>query len=225
MRKHGVNKFIFSSTAAVYGMPERIPIAEEDRKLPINPYGASKLMVEQILEDYAQAYDFRSIRFRYFNAAGADPDAEIGEAHVPETHLIPLILDAALGRRENIKVFGTDYETKDGTCVRDYIHVNDLADAHIRGVDYLLAGGGTGYFNLGSGAGFTVREMLETVRTVTGRNFKVVETARRPGDPPFLIASSNKAQKVLDWKTSYSLEEIVQTAWTWQKGLADKKLA
>ena len=170
------------------------------------------------------AYDFRSIRFRYFNAAGADPDAEIGEAHVPETHLIPLILDAALGRRESIKVFGTDYETKDGTCVRDYIHVNDLADAHIRGVDYLLEGGVTSYFNLGSGSGFTVREMLETVRRVTGRDFKVVETERRSGDPAYLIASSDKAQKVLDWKISYSLEDIVRTAWAWQKGLADKTL-
>ena len=224
MRKHSIDKFIFSSTAAVYGMPERIPIAEEDCKAPINPYGKSKLMVEQILEDYAQAYDFRSIRFRYFNAAGADPDAEIGEAHVPETHLIPLILDAALGRRENIKVFGTDYETKDGTCVRDYIHVNDLADAHIRGAEYLLNGGVTSYFNLGSGSGFTVREMLETVRKVTGRDFKVVETERRPGDPAYLIASSDKAQKVLDWKISYSLEDIVRTAWAWQKGLADRTL-
>jgi UDP-glucose 4-epimerase len=225
MRKNGVDKFIFSSTAAVYGVPERIPIAEEDRKEPINPYGASKLMVERILEDYAHAYDFRSIRFRYFNAAGADPEAEIGEAHVPEPHLIPLILDAALGRRKNIKVFGTDYETKDGTCVRDYIHVNDLADAHIRGVDYLLEGGMTSYFNLGSGSGFTVREMLETVRRVTGRDFKVEETERRPGDPPYLIASSDKARNVLHWKPGYSLEDIVRTAWAWQKGLTDKKLA
>jgi len=224
MRKHAIDKFIFSSTAAVYGMPERMPIAEEDRKAPINPYGKSKLMVEQILEDYAQAYDFRSIRFRYFNAAGADPDAEIGEAHVPETHLIPLILDAALGRRESIKVFGTDYETKDGTCVRDYIHVNDLADAHIRGAEYLLDGGQTGYFNLGSGSGFTVREMIETVRKVTGREINVAETERRPGDPPYLIASSDKAQKVLDWKISYSLEDIVRTAWVWQKCLADRTL-
>ena len=225
MRKHGVDKFIFSSTAAVYGIPERIPIDEEDRKNPINPYGASKLMVERILEDYAQAYDFRSIRFRYFNAAGADPDAEIGEAHVPEPHLIPLILDAALGRRESIRVFGTDYDTKDGTCVRDYIHVNDLADAHIRGIDYLIEGGETSYFNLGSGTGFTVREMLEAVRTVTGRDFTVEETGRRPGDPPFLIASSEKAQKVLDWKTSYSLEDIVRTAWDWQKCLTDRTLS
>lgn len=225
MRKHGVNRFIFSSTAAVYGMPERMPIDEEDQKNPINPYGASKLMVERVLEDYAHAYDFRSIRFRYFNAAGADPEAEIGEAHVPETHLIPLILDAALGRRESIRVFGTDYETKDGTCVRDYIHVNDLADAHIRGIDYLLEGGKTSYFNLGSGSGFTVWEMLETVRKVTGRNFNVVETERRPGDPPFLIASSDKAQKTLNWELSYSLEDIVRTAWTWQKCLADRTLS
>jgi UDP-glucose 4-epimerase len=217
MRKHIINKFIFSSTAAIYGMPERMPIREEDRKLPINPYGRSKLMVEEILEDYAAAYGFKSIRFRYFNAAGADPEREIGEAHVPETHLIPLILDAAAGKRECIKIFGTDYETRDGTCVRDYIHVNDLADAHIKGVAYLLDGGETNYFNLGSGCGFTVREMIETTRTVTKRAVMAVEKERRPGDPPSLIASSDKAQKILDWKLLYSLEDIIRTAWNWHQ--------
>ena len=224
MRKHGINKFIFSSTAAVYGMPERTPIEEEDRKLPINPYGKSKLMIEEILDDYSSAYGFRSIRFRYFNAAGADPEREIGEAHVPETHLIPLLLDAAIGRRKDIKVFGTDYETKDGTCVRDYIHVNDLADAHIRGVDYLLDGGNTNYFNLGSGSGFTVREMIQTAKKITTKDFAVVETDRRPGDPPYLIACSDKAQKKLDWKLQHSLEDIIITAWNWHQTMAGRKL-
>jgi len=224
MRKHNINKFIFSSTAAVYGMPEQMPIREEDHKSPINPYGRSKLMVEEILEDYAAAYDFKSIRFRYFNAAGADPDREIGEAHVPETHLIPLILDAAAGKRDCIKIFGTDYETTDGTCVRDYIHVNDLADAHIRGVQYLLDGGETNYFNLGSGSGFTVREMIETARTVTNRNVTVVETERRAGDPPSLIASSDKAQRILHWKLSCSLEDIVRTAWSWHQHMVGTAL-
>jgi UDP-glucose 4-epimerase len=224
MRKHTINKFIFSSTAAVYGMPEQMPIREEDHKSPINPYGRSKLMVEEILEDYAAAYDFKSIRFRYFNAAGADLEREIGEAHVPETHLIPLILDAAAGKRDCIKIFGTDYETKDGTCVRDYIHVNDLADAHIRGVQYLLDGGETNYFNLGSGSGFTVREMIETARTVTNRNVTAVETERRAGDPPSLIASSDKAQRILHWKLSCSLEDIVRTAWSWHQHMVGTAL-
>lgn len=223
MRKHAINKFIFSSTAAVYGMPERIPIKEEDIKLPINPYGKSKLMVEEILEDYSSAYGFKSIRFRYFNAAGADPDREIGEAHVPETHLIPLILDAAAGKRENIKIYGTDYETKDGTCVRDYVHVNDLADAHIRGVEYLLAGGDTNCFNLGSGSGFTVREMIQTVKKVTRKDFTIVETGRRPGDPAYLIACSDKAQSLLNWKLRYGLEDIILTAWNWNQEMLSRK--
>ncbi len=220
MRTHGVNKFIFSSTAAVYGLPERIPITEDAGMLPINPYGRSKCMVEQILADYAEAYDFRSISFRYFNAAGADPEGEIGEAHVPETHLIPLIFDAAAGRRECVKVYGTDYDTRDGTCVRDYIHVNDLADAHIRGVSYLLNGGKTDCFNLGSGNGFSVREMIATVRTITNRDIPVVETARRPGDPPVLIASSEKAQHLLDWRCAFSLADIIRTAWNWHQRLS-----
>ncbi len=224
MKKHNIDKFIFSSTAAVYGMPEKIPIGEEDRKQPINPYGKSKLMVEAILDDYFSAYGFKSIRFRYFNAAGADPEGEIGEAHVPETHLIPLILDAALGRRENIKIFGTDYETKDGTCVRDYIHVNDLADAHIRGIEYLLGGGDTNYFNLGSGSGFTVREMIHVAKKVTKRDFKVIEIDRRPGDPPYLIAHSDKAQKILKFRQHHDLEDIIKTAWDWHQHMVNRTL-
>lgn len=217
MRRHNVNKLIFSSTAATYGMPGKIPIEEDDPKVPINPYGWTKWMIERILEDYAAAYGFKSIRFRYFNAAGCDPDREVGEAHVPESHLIPLILDAAIGKRESIKVFGTDYETKDGTCVRDYVHVNDLADAHIKGVQYLLDGGDCNYFNLGSGNGFSVTEMIDMVKKVTKKDFKVVITDRRPGDPAFLIAKSDKAQKTLGWKIEYGLDRIIQTAWDWHQ--------
>jgi UDP-glucose 4-epimerase len=224
MRRNNINKFIFSSTAATYGMPEKMPISEDDIKIPINPYGQTKLMVEHILDDYDKAYGFKSVRFRYFNAAGADHDGETGEAHVPETHLIPLILDAAAGKRENIKIFGTDYPTKDGTAVRDYVHVNDLADAHIKGLEYLLKGGNTNYFNLGAGNGFSVREVIETVKKVTGKDFNVVETSRRAGDPPFLIAKSDKARTTLHWEIKYSLEEIVKTAWEWHKSLSDKKL-
>jgi UDP-glucose 4-epimerase len=219
MRRHNVNKFIFSSTAAVYGMPEKMPIEEDDRKIQINPYGRTKWMIEQILEDYSAAYGLKTIRFRYFNAAGADPDKEIGEAHVPETHLIPLILDAAAGKRESIKVFGTDYETKDGTAVRDYVHVFDLAEAHILGLKYLLDGGATNYFNLGIGDGFSVREMIQVVKKVTGKDFKVIETERRAGDPPYLIAKSDKVSKTLGWKPKYSLEEIIRTAWNWHQKL------
>ncbi|MDK2885938.1 MAG: UDP-glucose 4-epimerase [Thermosipho sp. (in: thermotogales)] len=215
MLKNNIKKFIFSSTAAVYGHPERIPIKEDDPKNPINPYGRSKWMVEQILEDYDKAYGLKSIRFRYFNAAGADEETEIGEAHNPETHLIPLILDAALGVREDIKIFGTDYDTKDGTCIRDFIHVNDLADAHIKGLEYLLDGGETDYFNLGSGDGYSVREVIDAVKRVTKTNFKVVEADRRPGDPPYLIANSEKARKKLGWSPKYSLEEIIETAFKW----------
>jgi len=224
MRLAGLNRFIFSSTAAVYGMPERIPIEEDDRKSPINPYGRTKWMVEQILEDYAEAYGFNSVRFRYFNAAGADPDGEVGEAHVPETHLIPLVLDAAAGRRQSIKIFGTDYETRDGTAIRDYVHVNDLADAHVRGLEYLLDGGKTDYFNLGSGNGFSVREIIESSRKITGRDFRVDEAPRREGDPAFLVAKSDKAASKLGWKTTFSPEEIVRTAWGWHQRLPGMKL-
>lgn len=224
MRRHSVNKLIFSSTAATYGMPEKIPIEEDDIKIPINPYGRTKLMIENILEDYSAAYGFKSIRFRYFNAAGADPDMEIGESHIPESHLIPLVLDAAIGKRESIKIFGTDYETKDGTAIRDYVHVNDLADAHIKGVQYLLDGGDTNYFNLGVGDGFSVREVIDTVKKVTQKDFKVVETERRAGDPPFLIAKSDKAKSKLGWKINYSLEDMIETAWKWHKKLINLKL-
>lgn len=224
MRVNDINNFIFSSTAAVYGIPKKIPIEEDDLKSPINPYGMSKYMIENILDDYTKAYNFNSIRFRYFNASGADTDCEIGERHIPETHLIPLILQAASGHRESIKIFGTDYPTEDGTAVRDYVHVNDLADAHIKGLEYLLNGGTSNYFNLGSGNGYSVREVIDTVRKVTGKDFNVIETERREGDPPYLVAQSIKAEKMLGWKISFSLEEIVKTAWNWHLTLSDKGL-
>lgn len=224
MRKNNVDKFIFSSTAAVYGTPEKIPILEDDVKKPINPYGRTKYMVEEILDDYNQSYGFKSIRFRYFNASGADFDGELGEAHIPETHLIPLILQAASGERESIKVYGTDYPTPDGTAVRDFVHVNDLAEAHIKGLEYLLNGGQTNYFNLGSGNGYSVKEVIDAVKKVTGKDFKVVETERRAGDPPFLVAESSKAKAMLDWSVKIGLDDIIKTAWNWNNIKSGKNL-
>ncbi|MCX7593362.1 MAG: UDP-glucose 4-epimerase GalE [Fischerella sp.] len=213
-----VNKFVFSSTCATYGVPEVIPIPEEHPQNPINPYGASKLMVERVLCDFDVAYDFKSVIFRYFNAAGADPGGLLGEDHNPETHLIPLVLQTALGKRESISVFGTDYPTPDGTCIRDYIHVNDLADAHVLGLEYLLKGGDSEVFNLGNGNGFSVREVIDTAKHVTGADIQVTECERRPGDPPVLIGSSDKARKILGWQPQYSsLKEIITHAWQWHK--------
>lgn len=213
-----VKKFVFSSTCATYGVPQVIPIPEEHPQNPINPYGASKLMAERFLADFDVAYDFKSVSFRYFNAAGADPSGTIGEAHDPETHLIPLALMVALGKRESLSVFGTDYPTEDGTCIRDYIHVNDLASAHVLGLEYLLEGGKTDVFNLGNGTGFSVKEVIETAEAVTGRPVKVVECDRRAGDPPVLVGSSEKARKILGWNPEYAdLKEIVSHAWQWHQ--------
>jgi UDP-glucose-4-epimerase GalE len=218
MRNCGINKMIFSSTCATYGMPEQIPIGEDHPQYPINPYGRGKLMIEWILQDFAAAYDLKFVSLRYFNAAGADPDAEIGEDHDPETHLIPLVLDAALDRREHLKIFGTDYDTSDGTCIRDYIHVSDLADAHLLALEYLRDGGESNVFNLGNGNGFSVREVIATAMSITGCNIPCVESDRRAGDPPVLIGSSDKIQKELIWKPVYNnLEAIIETAWRWQK--------
>lgn len=218
MLEEEVKNFVFSSTCATYGTPEEIPITEKHPQKPINPYGKGKLMVEQILADYSQAYDFNYVSLRYFNAAGADPDAEIGELHQPETHLIPLTLDAAAGRREDIRIFGTDYPTPDGTCIRDYIHVLDLADAHIKALKYLQKGEKSDVFNLGNGQGFSVREVIETTQNVTGREIKVKEVERRPGDPPILVGSSSKAQNILGWQPAYrDLDRIIQTAWKWHQ--------
>lgn len=218
MLEFNVKKIIFSSTAATFGIPIEMPINEQHPQNPINPYGSAKLMVERFLKDYSTAYDFRSVILRYFNACGADPEIEIGESHNPESHLIPLVLDAAIGKRENIKIFGTDYKTPDGTCVRDYVHVTDLASAHILSLKYLLDGGESNNFNLGNGIGFSVREVINKVKEVTGVDFKVVEVERRPGDPDFLVASSEKIIKTLGWKPKYAdLGEIIKSAWAWHQ--------
>lgn len=218
MMEAGVKKFIFSSTAATFGNPQYTPIDEKHPQSPINPYGMTKLMVEKILMDYDKAYDFKSVRLRYFNASGADVDGEIGEAHNPETHLIPLVIEAVMGKREDIKIFGTDYETPDGTCVRDYIHVTDLAEAHILALKYLLDGGESDDFNLGNGVGFSVREVIEAVKKVTGKEFKITEVERREGDPAVLVASSEKIKDKLNWKPLFTdIEEIVKTAWNWHQ--------
>ncbi|MBP0020322.1 MAG: UDP-glucose 4-epimerase GalE [Cyanobacteria bacterium SBLK] len=218
MLKAKVNKFVFSSTCAVYGVPKTFPIPEDHPKDPINPYGQSKLMVEQMLADLDRAYDLRSVRFRYFNAAGADPQGRLGEDHDPETHLIPLTLYTALGKREAIYMFGTDYPTPDGTCIRDYIHVSDLASAHVLGLNYLLKGGKTEVFNLGNGTGFSVKEVIEAAKKVTGKDFTVLKRDRRPGDPPKLVGAGEKAREILGWTPQYAgIEEIIAHAWQWHQ--------
>ena len=218
MRGHGCDKIIFSSTCATYGEPARVPIPEDMPQNPINPYGASKLMVERILSDYGTAYGLRSVALRYFNAAGADPECEIGEDHDPETHLIPLVLDAASGKRPDIKVFGTDYPTRDGSCIRDYIHVEDLAKAHILALKYLQSGGASERFNLGNERGTSVLEVIEAVKKVTGKDFKVTLSDRRPGDPATLVGSSDKVKAVLGWEPRYAdIETIVEHAWKWHE--------
>ena len=218
MRKHGCNKIIFSSTCSTYGEPEEVPITEDMPQNPINPYGMTKLTVERIFKDYAKAYGLKFAVLRYFNAAGADPDGEIGESHHPETHVIPLILDAASGKGEAFKVYGTDYDTSDGSCIRDYIHVTDLADAHIRALHYLEDGGEGDFFNLGNAVGTSVLEVVEAAKRVTGRDFDVIHTERRPGDPAKLVGSSEKAQRVLGWKPKYGdIDTIISHAWKWHE--------
>ena len=220
MRNCHIDKIIFSSTCATYGTPEQIPLPEHHPQNPINPYGRSKLIIEWVLQDFAVAYDLKYVLLRYFNAAGADPDVEIGEDHDPETHLIPLILDVALGRRKRLEIFGTDYSTPDGTCIRDYIHVSDLADAHLLAMQYLDDGGQSAVFNLGNGNGFSVREVIAAARKITGKNIAGRETARRPGDPAVLIGSSEKIRQILGWKPLYDgLDTIISTAWQWHKKL------
>jgi UDP-glucose 4-epimerase len=218
MLKNNVNRFIFSSTAAVYGNPEKVPIPETESIKPINPYGQSKAFVERILQDFDRSYGLKYVSLRYFNAAGADPEGRIGESHNPETHLIPLILKTAKGERESIKIFGTDYPTPDGTCIRDYIHVDDLAEAHILALEYLPGGGNNEVFNCGYGCGFSVREVIDMAKKVTGMDFKVEETERRPGDPAILVADSSKIKNVLGWKPEFDdLEYIIRTAWNWER--------
>lgn len=220
-RDHGIERFVFSSTCATYGVPDALPIRETTPQNPINPYGASKLMVERMLRDFGNAHGLRAIALRYFNAAGADAEGEIGEDHDPETHLIPLVLDAAAGRRADVTVFGTDYDTPDGTCVRDYIHVSDLADAHVRALQALDAGaaGDGDAFNLGNGHGFSVRQVIETVEQVTGRTVPVRYGPRRAGDPASLVSDAKLAGARLGWRPkTVGLQDIVSTAWAWHRG-------
>jgi UDP-glucose 4-epimerase len=217
MRRAGVKRFIFSSTTATYGEPETIPITEKEPQQPINPYGFTKLVIEKMLADYASAYGLAYAALRYFNAAGAHPDGDLGEDHDPETHLIPIVLQVALGQRDQITIFGSDYPTPDGTCVRDYVHVDDLAQAHLAALDRLQEGEGL-RLNLGTGHGNSVREIVEASRRVTGCEIPVVEGERRPGDPPILVADASLARQVLDWEPRYTdIEQIIQTAWNWHR--------
>lgn len=212
----GIKHIIFSSTCATYGTPQAIPVNEGHPQKPINPYGKTKLMIEEMLRDYDAAYGIKSASLRYFNAAGADPEAEIGEDHNPETHLIPLILDATAGLRPSVIVFGTDYDTPDGTCIRDYIHVTDLAEAHVKALEYTLAGGQTAAFNLGTGKGHSVKEIIEVARKITGRDIAVIDGQRRPGDPPCLVSSSQNARDILGWSPIYDdIDTIIRHAWLW----------
>jgi UDP-glucose-4-epimerase GalE len=217
MRRHGIGRLVFSSTCATYGVPERVPITEDEKQKPINPYGNGKLAVEWALADYARAYGWGYAALRYFNAAGASPAGDLGEDHDPETHLIPLVLQTALGQRPHIEVFGTDYPTPDGTCIRDYIHVDDLAEAHLLALERLEPGKGLCY-NLGTGRGYSVREVIRTAEEVTGKPVPVKEAPRRAGDPPELVASSAKVQRELGWKPRYpELRPILETAWNWHR--------
>ena len=226
MVAHGIDKIVFSSTAATYGEPERVPILETDRTEPTNCYGETKLSMEKMFKWTGLAHGLRFVSLRYFNACGAHVSGKIGEAHNPESHLIPLILQVPNGKRDFISIFGDDYDTKDGTCIRDYIHVTDLAQAHILAMDYLMKGGESNIFNLGNGVGFTVKEVIDTVREVTGHTIPAKTTPRRAGDPAQLIASSEKARTVLGWHPEHAdLREIIETAWNWHKnhpnGFAD----
>ncbi len=221
MKDHGVDKIVFSSTAATYGEPEKQPIEETDRTDPTNPYGGSKLAIEGLLKWCDRAYGIRYAALRYFNAAGANGEADIGEDHHPETHLIPIVLQCALGKRERVGIYGDDYPTPDGTCVRDYIHVRDLAAAHLLALEYLDRGGQSGAFNLGSGDGFSVKEIIDTARQVTGKPIPAVTEPRRAGDPSVLIASNAKAREVLGWAPERGLETIIADAWAWHSGHPD----
>jgi len=225
MQAHGIKHIVFSSTCATYGIPKVVPIPEDHPQDPINPYGSSKLVVERMLRDMASAHDLRFICFRYFNAAGADPDGEIGEAHSPETHLIPLVLDAARGDIPEITIFGDDYDTPDGTCIRDYIHVSDLADAHVRALKWLLGGGDAMFLNLSNGKGFSVRQVIDAAQRVTGLKVPMAVHPRRPGDPPVLVGEASKARSLLGWEPQrHELERQISDAWTWRQKLSRSPL-
>ncbi len=216
MKEFGVRQFIFSSSCATYGNPRELPLTEKHPQNPVNPYGRTKRVVEEMLDDFDRAYGMKYISLRYFNAAGADPEGEVGEWHEPETHLIPLVIQTALGQRPSVKIFGTDYPTPDGTCVRDYIHVADLAEAHLRALQYLEERKTSDSFNLGNARGHSVREVIDAVRRKSGRDFRVEEGERREGDPPVLVSDSRKAKDVLGWTPKYNdLETIVETALNW----------
>lgn len=218
MNTASIRHFIFSSTAATFGEPLYSPIDEKHPQVPINPYGRSKLFIEQILEDYDRAYQLKSVCLRYFNAAGADPDGELGERHDPETHLIPLVLQAASGRRSSISVFGRDYDTPDGTCIRDYIHINDLCEAHWLALQSLRCGAGSQRYNLGNGLGFSVQEVIDSALRITGRSIQVVDAARRAGDPARLVADARLACQQLGWKPQYpELDAMLRHAWHWEQ--------
>ena len=222
MEEYNVDKFIFSSSAAVYGIPEEIPVSEDAPLNPINPYGETKATVERILRDLSNSRDFRYVSLRYFNAAGADLEGRIGEAHNPETHLIPSALKSILNSDFTFKLYGSDYPTPDGTCIRDFIHVIDLAEAHILALEYLFEGGESDIFNCGYGHGYSVMEVIEAIKKVTERDFKVVEAPRREGDPPVLVAKVDKIKRILGWKPKYDdLELIIKTAWNWEKKLKE----
>ncbi len=217
MLENNVKKIVFSSTCATYGNPEYIPMDEKHPQKPINPYGTTKLMIEKILQDYDRAYGLKHIALRYFNAAGADPLANIGESHSIETHLIPLVLQTALGKKDSIKIFGDDYETPDGTCIRDYIHVNDLAKAHRLALEKLLNGAGSSFYNLGTGKGCSVKELIDISEKVTGKTINKQVSKRRDGDPPRLIADNKKAKAELGWNPEFTeIEDIIKTAWNWE---------
>ena len=215
----GVDRLVFSSTCATYGIPQEGSIREDHPQVPINPYGRSKLMVEQILNELGSRTNFRSVVLRYFNAAGADVEGRIGEWHTPETHVIPLAIETARGKRDSFKIFGSDYPTRDGTCIRDFVHVDDLAEAHRRGIDYLISGGQSVALNLGTGRGTSVREIVEEIERVSKRRLRVAYRARREGDPAELVANNTMAKAVLDWEPRHSLASIVDSAWKWHERL------
>ena len=223
-RDHNIEHVVFSSSCATYGIPDKLPIVEDTPQQPINPYGTSKLMVESMLGDFSTAHGMNYIALRYFNAAGADPDNAIGEDHDPETHLIPLVLDAASGRRHDVTIFGTDYDTPDGTCIRDYIHVSDLADAHVLALEHLIKGAGSQALNLGTGVGFSVREVIESAQRITGLRVPVVYGKRRPGDPAALVSDPSRANEKLGWTPKFrELDAIIRTAWKWHQKQASSK--